>query len=732
MRLSPFILGTIIPLFLLAHEITGDIVTLKPSTIRTELRFGKSLRPQDEQQISVTGTNGSPVNIIVKKRDSKQISTLIPDSAIVFEPKTTTTTTPSTTTKAIETNEIHKLLSSASVAPPIESFRTFSTLYSRSNESQAATDGGGGSRDSGEVMARAKETTKDEQLIESFIKHISRINRMNSAREYRPQLLTIDQLRVDVPEPVVVNSYPVNFEKNPDRMSKKLKRGRSNANSKFLHIDSDGIPVIEGIRMPDDDEDKVKTWRNGRVINGILIPYEKGYKPKKAIQLDGDYGQLMYVKSFNDEEKTEENAESAATGRSFGPFTKSDNFKANGPFTVDDNRTLRSSSIRMDGDSSKRPSLGPFSVKDNSRVANSKLIEYIKSINDQEYRRRDFFLPEGRHRNVGEEVIEAAQPKIQRRMLENIGEPVYAPSRYYAKKHSKAIEGERSPIMEYAHPEYGVKAVTDATTTTKKPHKVQYYTTDTQASHSHPTNYHFKTPYQPQTHPQKNYYLSIVPSPQALTSPKHDYPGAGIGSGPVQVPASAPGPYQYRIPYGAYNKHKETEDDQPFYMKIAKRMHDGVQSGFDIFIRPIMEAGKTLTQNFGFRSNPSPFGFGKSLDSIDDTQNEEILTSDFGAAIDGINMDGFNENKVRKKRGRLVSAIRKRRAIDIDNFETIDDGNKLYDSENSASQKLKQLIRNTDWTNTGCAKRVFCEVMVQQSPDDIAIMEKKMLNILPK
>lgn len=251
-------------------------------------------------------------------------------------------------------------------------------------------------------------------------------------------------------------------------------------------------------------------------------------------------------------------------------------------------------------------------------------------------------------------------------------------------------------------PEWAMKAAPESSTTTKKP-KVQYYTTDTKAMP--PVNAPYKNlqTFRPISQQfQKNYYPTMV------------------------------GPQKAQLyPYGSYLAHTSNNDEQqPFYMKIAKRMHDGVQNGYDIFIRPIMEAGKTITQNLGFRPNFRPIG--KSLNNENGSGDDEALSSDFLSAIDEIDANGSTENKIRIKRGRLVPSIRKRRAIDADNFDANDGENKLIDNAGSLSNRLKEFVKNTNWKDTACAKRVFCEVMIQQSPDDIAIMEKKMLSILPQ
>jgi len=67
---------------------------------------------------------------------------------------------------------------------------------------------------------------------------------------------------IKIPPPSVIMSQPLRVLEG-DRDS----RGRS-----LKEIDVQGVRVIVGQRVPDDPEDKIFTWRNGRVIKGMFYP----------------------------------------------------------------------------------------------------------------------------------------------------------------------------------------------------------------------------------------------------------------------------------------------------------------------------------------------------------------------------------------------------------------------------------------------------------------------------
>ncbi len=804
----------------------------KPAVTRTQLRVAKSLNPEDMQELNVKSNNGGFATILVKKRDGK--STNIPPQAEVFKfPDDKGKVQNDTYVPVTKLERVDQW-------QPIQSRSQFAFPTTRSPYRFAEPN-----------------NQQSLDLINSFMKHVEQIDTRRETNSRSINLDTAESLQNDrspvniavasttvpqndapqlkVPPPVFISSVPVYVK------GENVKRGRS-----VMSFDSDGIPVVHGVREPDDEQDKKTTWRNARVINGELVPYEKGYKPPKA-EPSLDYGQLVYVKS----DKSKDN-----TGNGFGPFTKNDNFadeneqESVGPFSVEDN--LR----RELGDAERYDNgFGPFTIYDNAKVANSKLIGYIKKINEKE-RRRDYFAGRSSRNYDGYNIHDYQEPpQMQRRMLQHPGNTIYSTSMLYTPTQNKAsekfVDGTRTPVLEYvrvfyidfilsfifllililihcqlqAHPELGVqpaKAVPADTQSRQKFTKIQYYA--------------------------KNSNFPYTNDPALVTS--EYYPNDGSNSDkPFYDQYSFKNTHTYPYNYGYLRKVKE----QPFYLRFAEQMRDSFQNGFTTVhdltrpvIGPLMEAGHKISKNLGFSkgdeaqdkvgvvatsSNLMPaiglvagLGLGAMAvgrifegNMLRRSNSDDLLDADNQRAIDAVTngdnvyvvMEQENGNKdeskrlrrsiddfslfsenagaqlIRvKRRGQLSDASYKNDKYDdhpdvidviderddytnspsideilqlarltdqaddnaleeahsrskrnVDNSWNKDDVDTLLqdieqDLPSTSKYGFEEQIRKTDWSNTPCAKKVFCEVMLQQSSDDMVLMEKKIDTLL--
>ncbi|XP_075232411.1 uncharacterized protein LOC142330837 isoform X2 [Lycorma delicatula] len=81
----------------------------------------------------------------------------------------------------------------------------------------------------------------------------------------------IERLPKLVPDPLFVRSSTVLIKGQQNDLFNNNNRKRQR---NLVKLDTDGIPLVTGVRMPDDDSDK-QVWRNARVINGVLMPYDK-------------------------------------------------------------------------------------------------------------------------------------------------------------------------------------------------------------------------------------------------------------------------------------------------------------------------------------------------------------------------------------------------------------------------------------------------------------------------
>lgn len=208
---------------------------------------------------------------------------------------------------------------------------------------------------------------------------------------------------VSIPDPVDIRSESVYVKNKKDED----KKSRS-----LFHVDTDGIPVITGVREPDDEND-TQVWRNARVIDGVLVPnsnktnqhvVKKEYKPAVAPMFNGVWQ----------------------------TYKKKPEPESNRPMVVNDEQ--KHHTVQRE----------PY----NEKYMTDKILGYIKNINGN-------ILQNDRTSRMVEPT------KMEARVLHAPSVSIFPNSAMYSPKSPPRLtfeESARTPVLQYAHPELGVQA----------------------------------------------------------------------------------------------------------------------------------------------------------------------------------------------------------------------------------------------------------------------------------
>ena len=378
--------------------------TPQAQVTRTTLHVARSLDPESMETVNVRTRTGDIATLIVRKRGGK--------SSLVLPPPVTVM---SSSINVLE-EEGKREGKSEGFAPsniPAPVTVKYSRFFTEGDNQQS----GKSTEDVINIAATPKDFRSPSPSLEEF------------GRDYNAES-SHEKKTIYVPPPVYIRSLPMSVKGEQQRGEDFWKRGRS-----VMHVDADGIPVIHGVRMPDDESDR-QTWRNARVINGILVPYNK---PSNKIELEDK--QEIIRKATGHREDAAANKKASEGSQPIKPFLYTEISAKKGQYN--------------------HPHGGD---------THARILEYINTVNQRETEKRSNVPPR-------ESMIRFAAARrsdedgtgksnrdsaIQARVLHFPGSPIYPTSLLYTPPSAKISrvsfeEGVRTPVLQYAHPELGVQ-----------------------------------------------------------------------------------------------------------------------------------------------------------------------------------------------------------------------------------------------------------------------------------
>lgn len=363
-----------------------------------------------------------------------------------------------------------------------------------------------------------------------------------------------------VPEPVVVRSDSVYVKNEKDVDADK--RSRS-----LFTVDSDGIPVITGVREPDDEND-TQVWRNARVINGILVPNggdKNAQQPPHKEEYDKPSASPVFNGVWQVYRKKPEQRPAILTAEQRPVFLTAEQ------------RPVFSTVERQPANA----------ALPDEKYMTDKILGYIKNINGN--------ILDGEDRAA--RAMFAPEPKMEARVMHAPSVSVFPNSAAYSppKTVSRLAfeESARAPVLQYAHPELGVQAAKY-----EPPQPVQ------------PTQ-----PTQPLL-PEDSAGQRDGRRQQALSYFGHDIhadrspfafePGLEKESR-VKVPKKySAAHYSFPDKHGKYSNpagHYGNNDDASFWTMMKNKMRTSLDTVSDYtrpVVDPLVEATHKITGNLGF------------------------------------------------------------------------------------------------------------------------------------